>query len=360
MDETDTAEVTKVAQDITKMCTDLRGRRKDRFGWSFPGEHRFHGSVMYHAMDEWIFNAQFTADIRMGRVAKIMEDLGNPENEDPQLTAARSPGRRMLMGDSLNAVGTGRRIMGSAPGWARAAIGELHDQVGGVTFGPNTSDALVGMLAVMVQYVKLGSQTIPSYAKVIAPLMSRHNLAKLFSDLPDAQRNYLASNNGRAMVILLIRAANRVTGFHTRDVLYVANRPVLSAFSPSVADPAAPGGTRNLQVLNDVTIEAWARGITRGQDLLSSADYSTWAARQNNGVGMSQAQQAGAAQLESLGAKGMAKRGTDASGAKGTAFEMRAAAGSLRLADIEGYMLAITKYFRQVAKGKPAVLRPPG
>lgn len=356
LDETKPDDVRGVARGISAMCQDLSSRPTDAQGWSFPGEHGLNGRLAYQGIGEWSFKTQFTADIRKGNIARVMEDLGNPMGEGGADTLRRAPGRQML---GTGGAGAGVKVMGTAPQLARNAIARLHGAVGGNTFAPAKTDSLTGFRAIMVQYVKMASMQIPSYAKVIAPLMSRHNLAKLFETLSSDQRDHLAQRNGQPLEALLIDAANDRLGLHPADTTYAAGDPVFRNLTPNVPDPDQPGQMRRIRVLSDITIGAWARGVSAGQDYLTSLDYTTWARQQNAGGPMTAAQSEGADQLESLGAKGKESRFRDASGTKASAFEMRAAARMVPVEEIEGYMVAVTNYFRDLATGGNPTLTPP-
>jgi hypothetical protein len=346
LDETKPDEVRAVARGIKEMCAEIHRTAVNPGQWRFPGQHPFGGSLLLLAPDEWSFKVQFTADIRKAHLGQVMEDFGSPEGEQPANTTRRQPGRQMLMGPTV--AGTGRKVMGSAPGLARQAIAALDQRVGGGTFSAANTRQLTGLLAIMVQYVKMGSMSIPSYAKVIAPLMSRHDLAKLFRSLPQAQRNYLASGGGQPLEALLLDAAGRVS-LHGKDNNYAADRPVFRELKPDVVDPSQPGGTRSLQVLSDVKIGTWAREITLGRDLLSMAGYESWLREGLGTTPMSEVQVVGIQQLESLGAKGKASRYTNSAGKKGFAFEMRAASRMVPLDEIDDYMVSVTEYFRGLA-----------
>ena len=354
LDETQLDSVRQTAQGIQAVCNKINGWPHGWNNWILPKD-AYKGSLILAAPSNWSFKPQFTAEIASQNISSVMQDLGRPVGEGAADAARRDPGRQML-GVPL---GVGAQIMGSAPGWAANAIAGLHATVGGTTFAPANAASLTGLVALMVQYIKLGSQTIPSYAKVIAPLMSRHNLVKLFRSIPHAQRDHLRRNGGAPLVALVVAAANQQLGLHGMDTTYAPASMVFRNLRPRVADPGQPGQTMILQVLNDVTIDNWLKGVTTGVDLLTAADYAAWV-RGLAGVNpVSHAQAESIDQLESLGRFGKGHRQSDAGGNKGGAFEMRAAGKIVPVDQIEEYMVAVATYFRDMGRHGAATLTPP-
>ena len=362
LDENDMASVRQTARGIEMVTQTMDGFRRGHDGWVLPA-HAYR-NVLFRLGAPWEFKPQFTFEIRSRNIPQVMEDLGKPENEAVADRNRRNPGRLRVHGampgqPQTPRQGAGMKVMGTAPQLARWAIAQLQARPGGHIFTPAASQDLVGVLSVMVQYVKMASMTIPSYAKVIGPLMSRHSIAKLFSALPAAQRNALALNNAAELETTLLDAVNHILNLHVGDTVYAAGGSVFHAFTPEVDDLANPGQKTRIPVLNDVTIRDWVRQIPLGRDLLSSTDYAHWVDQANALVMQprTQAQNEGIEQLESLGSKGMAARRRDAAGNRGGAFEFRGAANDrVTPAQLSNYMEAVADYVRDLANNGHATL----
>jgi hypothetical protein len=217
---------------------------------------------------------QASAAIRLDQVARVMTEIGGvTAGETEQEKKDRFDGRATL-GDKLGS-GMGNNPTGDAPGKARNAIvnyGGAHPHIdqdmsdaydkshaymglgGQPAFGSN---ALQGLISVMVQYIVTSNQPLAGYAKTIAPLMARTDFATMFGALPPFEQAYFKAGGGAEFATVVGDAVNPIAmnkdifekGLYHNDKL--ANHAMLAG----------------------LTRESWAKGITQGVDRLTEKNF---------------------------------------------------------------------------------------
>lgn len=141
----------------------------------------------------------------------------------------------------------------------KGVIIEARQRVDIVTKDQPVSEKLRGLLGLVAAYLMSGQQTTrQQYYKGIAPIMARTDFATMFKQLDQDERTRLSAENGKPFIELALACANLD--------LNTAGRPVLATASGARADDRVD--------FSEVTRQAWLRGITEGNDLVSRQGYA--------------------------------------------------------------------------------------
>ena len=276
---------------------------------------------------------QATAGIRLDQVANMMETaLGTGANplETTEDKQRLGPGRGALTSKSP----TDAAIMGPSPGAARLGIqqwidinDDTHDQVP-PGFG---SDQLVSLLAMISVYMKIASNPISPYPKVIAPLMARTDYAKIFQLLPQAEQDYLTADAQR-FVTLALRAADMV-GTRALPVFTGGFTQLSGIDDDDTRDDIS-------DAIQQLTRGDWLTGLVQGTDKLTKEHFPSDLAKP---------------WMESLGSLGDKTENVGKKRWKGTStktaapiFELRRMQASLNHKDWLGYAQDVFEFISGV------------
>ncbi|MCG8475994.1 MAG: hypothetical protein MI784_11050 [Cytophagales bacterium] len=200
---------------------------------------------------------QATAGIRLDKLYQIMSDISAPSNSEPESEASRKEaGRIYLLGDSAS----GDFLRGASKN-ARIAVRDADVVVRRFQekWHMPFSDALKGLLTLVLFYLFAGFRGSKVYAKASMALLARTDFARMFSLLPENEKEFLAANGGSAWLELVKSSVPE----GMRD------------FSQSFFS----GGIFNARpeifwhTLKDLSKEQWLTEMTRGRDLLTERHF---------------------------------------------------------------------------------------
>jgi hypothetical protein len=280
---------------------------------------------------------QTTAAIRMDQIPTLFETIGTVTGEAP--APAKVAGRQTLSG----VTNTGTQsdieagIMGDAPTMARQALANYKQTFANqfafrnATREANQREAnqlgsqqLIGLLSLLIMYLRIADQAQPTYAKQIAPFLARTNFSNNFHFLTPEEKRHFRARPGNFASLAMEAAGLPNTG----------NTPVLRH---------GIGSNPNANILDRVTRNAWLRGIPNGEDLLSQAGFD---AR----FGANQ----GGAEFESLGRLGNRTEWVGRTDrynnnrTRAPLFEMRRMKGSIPYLQWRPTLLSVFDFIRQI------------
>lgn len=242
---------------------------------------------------------QSTFGVDFAKVAQFMEEVfATARGTDARL----HEGHKDLTGYTEDNPMTGNpmqpgpilRAVGGAPAKARTALDDMRLDVKNT---PDPTPEMNSLLSLVIAYLDIGGGVnalnqplVRSYAKTIAPVMSRTDFSSLFNMLSDEEKSFYRPNNGAAWKRL------------------VGHVPSLAALNvPVFTTGIWVNGAANHD-LDGLTRQIWLEGMANGVDLLTPSTFPDKGQR---------------GQIEGLGAY---KGKTDqlASGKSGPIFELRA------------------------------------
>ena len=258
---------------------------------------------------------QTTIGLRLDQLFEVMVEIGVAQGGEPALdTANRLAGRQQLMSLPTAPVPFAPAIV---PGAAIMRVGNATTSVvNGIAAYKLTNPALAhwvesnevkGLLALVTTYLDAARHPLPNYAKAIAPIMARTDLAQLFRMLPPAEQTYFSHNNG-AEWMALVAQIPMLAGMNWALPVFEGGIHRGPAIGPGVyTNP-------DLGQLNALTRDLWLRGITQGTDRMTRRHFPTAAHRD---------------ELESLGSLGRRTEPVGLGVPEGAIFELRGMQGGV-------------------------------
>ncbi|MEQ4302935.1 DUF4157 domain-containing protein [Plantactinospora sp. B6F1] len=199
---------------------------------------------------------QVTAGLRLDRLDELMGYIANPvPSGQPAPTVASAANAQQRAFVDLNSMDDINRIMNKTVAHTAAAIASLRARPD----VPNDfgSPELRGLLNLVVSYlIEAGRGVSMPFAKSIAPMLARTDLAAIFQTLPPAEKTFLSAEYGQEFVDLVF-SGGRIGGG--------PDEPVIKGGISQANRPA--------RAFDHVTRDLWLRELTDSTDILSPHGY---------------------------------------------------------------------------------------
>ncbi|MCG8475995.1 MAG: hypothetical protein MI784_11055 [Cytophagales bacterium] len=199
---------------------------------------------------------QATAGIKLNKLNKLLRDISAPLAESGVSSVRKHLGRVYLFGDPV----TGDFNEG-APINGRYAVYMVDEALGRVreNWRIELSDAFKGFLTQVVFYLLEGHRGSKIYAKGFIALLARTDFSRMFSLLPESEKEFLARNNAEAWL----------------EIVRMALPDSQKDFSqPFFADGIFQDKPEiHRFILKGLTKEQWLKEMTRGRDLLTERNF---------------------------------------------------------------------------------------
>lgn len=329
--ETDKAGVAAAANGIVTMFQDLDNLAQQAAGGRIRVKDLPTGNVKmkraFLSPGYLSVKPQTTLGIRLDQVFEVLKEIGLAQGgETPKETQDRMDGRQKLM--SLPTAGTqpGHAItrVGNATTEVEAALA-AHKNANAPLANWAPTDSAKGFLALLFTYMEAAKNTLPDYAKAIAPIMARTDFAKIFDLIPPNDRAILGANGGTALVTVMGLCP-----------AFGAMNMTLPLFEGGIhANTGAPS-----PILDDLKRDAWLKGITKGVDLLTQKKFPS-------------KKKSARAEIESLGSLGKKTEGVGNLGIAAPIFELRGMAGNVPVHTLPALTEAIRKYAKHKNRNDP-------
>jgi hypothetical protein len=217
--------------------------------------------VMF-TVDDLTTKPQATVGVRLEKVGTMLQDVF-PGAETAGEAQARDPMRAELTGytsqdyeqSRQSGLSPAEKILTETPR-VRPRIDDFHSK----NQGPQTSDGLVSIVALVSGYLRYGAADLPKgYAKTIATLMARTDFGTLFSLLSTTEKDYYKADGGKRW-LALVQTTTGLTAGELDQPIFVASGKL--SLEPSTWYLA-------------LTRRKWLVGMTEGTDYLTAKNYPT-------------------------------------------------------------------------------------
>ncbi|MCG8475992.1 MAG: hypothetical protein MI784_11040 [Cytophagales bacterium] len=200
---------------------------------------------------------QATAGIRLNMLRKLLNDIAAPlDTEKKALSKRKEKGRRYLLGNQQ----TGDYQIGN-PALVRDIIKITEAVIRAFQrqWGKQFSEIFRSFFLLVVLYVTRAHWGSATFPKSFTAILARTDFSRMFSLLPEAEKNYLAANDA-AVWLGMVKAAMPAVQADLSRPLFTCG---VYMNWPEI----------HRHILKDLSKEQWLKEMTRGRDLLTERHF---------------------------------------------------------------------------------------